>query len=178
MIRHHSSCSPESTRRRAPCQPSSLKPRESFQKPQARCSRIEAKLALSLPTHRARSTFKHQLARNQSSLPSGEDAMHSAVVALRGGSNISGLKALRADVLRRAVSQLSWLRATFRDAIYRSHRMSAACAGNRRVVRELVVRVLRHQRSNPSIERTHNGGAQCLAPSRVVPPLCAAHVKR
>ena len=31
---------------------------------------------------------------------------------------------------------------------------------------------------NPSIERTHNGGAQCLAPSRVVPPLCAAHVKR
>ena len=35
-----------------------------------------------------------------------------------------------------------------------------------------------HQRSNPSIERTHNGGAQCLAPSRVVPPLCAAHVKR
>jgi hypothetical protein len=43
--------------------------------------------------------------------------MHSAVVALRGGSNISGLKALRADVLRRAVSQLSWLRATFRDAI-------------------------------------------------------------
>ncbi len=32
--------------------------------------------------------------------------------------------------------------------------------------------------SNPSIERTHNGGAQCPAPSRVVPPLCAAHVKR
>ncbi len=31
---------------------------------------------------------------------------------------------------------------------------------------------------NPSIERTHNGGAQCLAPSRAVPPLCAAHVKR
>ncbi len=31
---------------------------------------------------------------------------------------------------------------------------------------------------NPSIERTHNGGAQCLASSRVVPPLCAAHVKR
>ncbi len=37
---------------------------------------------------------------------------------------------------------------------------------------------LRLQRSNPSIERTHNGGAQCLAPSMVVPPLCAAHVKR
>jgi len=33
-------------------------------------------------------------------------------------------------------------------------------------------------RPNPSIERTHNGGAQCPAPSRVVPPLCAAHVKR
>jgi len=32
--------------------------------------------------------------------------------------------------------------------------------------------------SNPSIERTHNGGAQCPAPSRAVPPLCAAHVKR
>jgi len=31
---------------------------------------------------------------------------------------------------------------------------------------------------NPSIERTHNGGAQCLAPSWPVPPLCAAHVKR
>jgi hypothetical protein len=33
-------------------------------------------------------------------------------------------------------------------------------------------------RPNPSIERTHNGEAQCPAPSRVVPPLCAAHVKR
>jgi hypothetical protein len=33
-------------------------------------------------------------------------------------------------------------------------------------------------RPNPSIERTHNGGAQCPAPSRVVTPLCAAHVKR
>ena len=31
---------------------------------------------------------------------------------------------------------------------------------------------------NPSIERTHNGGAQCHAPSRAVAPLCAAHVKR
>jgi hypothetical protein len=31
---------------------------------------------------------------------------------------------------------------------------------------------------NPSIERTHNGGAQYPDPSRVVPPLCAAHVKR
>jgi len=31
---------------------------------------------------------------------------------------------------------------------------------------------------NPFIERTHNGGAQCPAPSRVVTPLCAAHVKR
>jgi hypothetical protein len=31
---------------------------------------------------------------------------------------------------------------------------------------------------NPSIERTHNGGARCPAPSRVVTPLCAAHVKR
>ena len=35
-----------------------------------------------------------------------------------------------------------------------------------------------NERPNHSIERTHNGGAQCLAPSRVVPPLCAAHVKR
>jgi len=35
-----------------------------------------------------------------------------------------------------------------------------------------------NERPNPSIERTHNGGAQCLAPSRAVPPLCAAHVKR
>ena len=31
---------------------------------------------------------------------------------------------------------------------------------------------------NPSIERTHNGGAQLRAPSRAVAPLCAAHVKR
>jgi hypothetical protein len=37
---------------------------------------------------------------------------------------------------------------------------------------------LLNQAPNPSIERTHNGEAQCLAPSRVVPPLCAAHVKR
>jgi len=31
---------------------------------------------------------------------------------------------------------------------------------------------------NPSIERTHNGEAQWLAPSRLAAPLCAAHVKR
>ena len=31
---------------------------------------------------------------------------------------------------------------------------------------------------NPSIERTSNGGALCLAPSRLVAPLAAAHVKR
>jgi len=37
---------------------------------------------------------------------------------------------------------------------------------------------LLNQAPNPSIERTHNGGAQCPAPSRAVPPLCAAHVKR
>jgi len=37
---------------------------------------------------------------------------------------------------------------------------------------------LLNQAPNPSIERTHNGGAQCLAPSRAVAPLCAAHVKR
>jgi len=34
------------------------------------------------------------------------------------------------------------------------------------------------QAPNPSIERTHNGGAQCLAPSQPAAPLCAAHVKR
>ena len=33
-------------------------------------------------------------------------------------------------------------------------------------------------RPNPSVERTHNGGAQCSGPSGVVPQLCAAHVKR
>jgi len=38
--------------------------------------------------------------------------------------------------------------------------------------------LLPNRGSNPSIERTHNGGAQCPAPSRVVTPLCAAHVKR
>ena len=32
------------------------------------------------------------------------------------------------------------------------------------------------RRPNPSIERTHNGGAQLHAPSRVVAPLCAAHL--
>ena len=31
---------------------------------------------------------------------------------------------------------------------------------------------------NPSIERTHNGGAQWHAPSRSGAPLCAAHIKR
>jgi len=31
---------------------------------------------------------------------------------------------------------------------------------------------------NPSVERTHNGGARLFAPSRVAAPLCAAHVKR
>jgi hypothetical protein len=37
---------------------------------------------------------------------------------------------------------------------------------------------LRPMTPNPSIERTHNGGARLRAPSGVVPPLCAAHVKR
>jgi len=31
---------------------------------------------------------------------------------------------------------------------------------------------------NPSVERTHNGGARLFAPSRSQAPLCAAHVKR
>jgi len=31
---------------------------------------------------------------------------------------------------------------------------------------------------NPSIEGTHNGGAQLRAPSRSAAPLCAPHVKR
>jgi len=31
---------------------------------------------------------------------------------------------------------------------------------------------------NPSIEGTHNGGAQWRAPSRLAAPLCAPHVKR
>ena len=35
-----------------------------------------------------------------------------------------------------------------------------------------------HASPNPSIERTHNGGAQWRAPSRAAAPLCAAHVKR
>jgi len=33
-------------------------------------------------------------------------------------------------------------------------------------------------RPNPSVERTHNGGARLFAPSRSEAPLCAAHVKR
>jgi hypothetical protein len=33
-------------------------------------------------------------------------------------------------------------------------------------------------RSNPSIERTHNGGARLLASSPIAAPLCAAHVIR
>jgi hypothetical protein len=33
-------------------------------------------------------------------------------------------------------------------------------------------------RSNPSIERTHNGGPQLLASATSAAPLCAAHVKR
>jgi hypothetical protein len=34
------------------------------------------------------------------------------------------------------------------------------------------------QGANPSVERTHNGGAGLLASSRSAAPLCAAHVKR
>jgi len=32
--------------------------------------------------------------------------------------------------------------------------------------------------SNPSVERTHNGGAPWLVPPPSAAPLCAAHVKR
>jgi len=38
--------------------------------------------------------------------------------------------------------------------------------------------VFSNQRPNPSVERTHNGGARLLAPSPSAAPLCAAHVKR
>jgi len=38
--------------------------------------------------------------------------------------------------------------------------------------------LLPNRGSNPSIERTSNGGAHCFAPSRPVTPLAAAHVKR
>jgi len=62
----------------------------------------------------------------------------------------------------------------------------SACSGHNGAVSNAQVRLLPSPtsypaaapRPNPSIERTHNGGAQCLAPSRVVTPLCAAHVKR
>lgn len=37
---------------------------------------------------------------------------------------------------------------------------------------------LRRPSSNPSVERTHNGGSRLLAPSPTAAPLCAAHVNR
>ena len=43
---------------------------------------------------------------------------------------------------------------------------------------ELTTHASGHQRPNPSIEGTHNGGAQSRAPSRSAAPLCAPHVKR
>jgi len=42
----------------------------------------------------------------------------------------------------------------------------------------VVVSARLHQRSNPSVEGTHNGGARLRAPSRSQAPLCAPHVER
>jgi len=39
------------------------------------------------------------------------------------------------------------------------------------------IRVL-EQAPNPSVERTHNGGARLLASPALAAPLCAAHLKR
>jgi hypothetical protein len=134
--------------------------------------------ALSLATH-CPVPFGHWLMRNQPSLPS--VAMRSTLRSPRcgDGSNISRLRALRADVLRRAVSQLNTQVSTL------SNRSGAPRAEDRPhmpVPEEsqewVAVLCLPDTRPNPSIEGTHNGGAQCPASSRVVPPLCAPHVKR
>jgi len=134
---------------------------------------------------------------------------------LRIRSNISQLLALRAAVLRRAVSQWIWRRcqAPGNSAVpptefvaYSGNRVphrtshepfhrtapgsqSGGNGGRARLrathqflqrswSRMLAIVCLIEHRPNPSIERTSNGGAQCPAPSRVVTPLCAAHVKR
>jgi hypothetical protein len=85
-------------------------------------------------------------------------------------------RALRADVLRRAVSSLSRLRGgvLLRSTI--AHRKSEAKVSS--VLASSRAVACSGQRPNPSIEGTHNGGARCPASATAVAPLCAPHVKR
>jgi len=94
------------------------------------------------------------------------------------GRTFRGLRALRAAVLRRAVSQFSLSVATRRRRSAALTEGLPAYAGFRKCVLKGQSVRLTKQRPNPSVERTHNGGARFLAPSRSATPLCAAHVKR
>jgi len=93
-------------------------------------------------------------------------------------SNISGLRALRAAVLRRAVSRLSGSAATLRVRCVAPTQRSAAYSGHRANRQKGQSVRLANQRPNPSVEGTHNGGARLLASSAAAAPLCAPHLKR
>ena len=85
-------------------------------------------------------------------------------------------RALRANVLRRAVSSLSRLRGgAVLGSTIASHQSQGAVLGvvaNSRVIFRV------RQRPNPSVERTANGGSRWFASHRSATPLAAAHLKR
>jgi hypothetical protein len=95
---------------------------------------------------------------------------------LAGHTSVSLTRALRAGVLRRAVSSFSRCAASLvlgpTITPHQSHSgVGAAVASNNTVA-------FREQRPNPSIERTYNSGRRSFASARPATLLSAAHVKR
>ena len=95
---------------------------------------------------------------------------------LAGHTSVSLTRALRAGVLRRAVSSFSRCAASLvLGPTITPHQsqsgFGAAVASNNTVA-------FREQRPNPSIERTYNSGRRLSASARSATLLSAAHVKR
>ena len=122
----------------------------------------------------------------QASGPFGSQCSQASERSVNGCSS-SRLLALRAAVLRRAISQ--WRGSTLRAALLFLHKLGGVCWRTAKhcdghsmnalrcigVSRKSAVLLFR-QLPNPSVERTSNGGPQCLAPSRSATPLAAAHL--
>jgi hypothetical protein len=95
---------------------------------------------------------------------------------LAGHTSVSPTRALRAGVLRRAVSSFSRCAASLVLSCTITPRQSQGKV--RGVVASNWAWVFNRQRPNPSIERTYNSGRRSFASARPATLLSAAHVKR
>jgi len=102
--------------------------------------------------------------------------VRSHVGCLAGHTSVSLTRALRAGVLRRAVS--SWGRCAASPVLSCTITPRQSEGTVLSVIASSKAVALREQRPNPSIERTYNSGRRWSASARSATLLSAAHVKR